>query len=87
MTATNTNQNSSNRLVLDYKREASQFAALPYPIVDVHSHICGDRGAKIYGVAARRQGIGLTYSMTDPECADSVRRVLGDSVRFTDCGP
>lgn len=81
--ATMTNRNSAaNRLGLDYAAEATRFAPLPYPIIDVHSHLGGQEAAKIYQRVAKLYGVGLTYSMTGPNSAEAVRRILGDAVRF-----
>lgn len=77
-----TQPTAANRLSLDYADEAFLTPALPFPIIDVHSHLSGTRAAEIYKDVAERFGIRLTYSMTDPESAPDVRRVLGDAVRF-----
>jgi len=74
--------NASNRFGLDYRSQAPEFQDLPIPIVDVHSHLSGESAAKIYRRAAELYGIGLTYSMTGPDSAPGVRKVLGDAVRF-----
>ena len=73
---------TSNRLNLDYAREAQTFAPRPRPIIDVHSHILGREAARVYQDAARLYGIGLTYTMTPFEVIDGPREVLGDSLRF-----
>ncbi len=75
-------RNASSLTGLDYSAEATQFPSLPFPVIDVHTHLSGERAVEIYRRAAEQYGIGLTYSMTDPESAESVRRVLGDAVRF-----
>ncbi|MDX2115372.1 MAG: amidohydrolase family protein [Planctomycetota bacterium] len=74
--------NSSNLTGLDYRAEALGFAAPPVPIIDVHSHINGDRAVAIYKTARELFGVTLTYSMSQLQHAESVRRVLGDTVRF-----
>ena len=74
--------NAANRLGLNYREEATRFSPGPCPIIDVHTHLQGDRAVEMYRDVARQYGIELTYSMTDPESVASVRRVLGDSVRF-----
>lgn len=74
--------NTSNLAGLDYEAAAAQFDSFSFPIIDVHSHLSGEPAAEIYRRAAALYGIGMTYSMTGPESADSVRRVLGDAVRF-----
>ena len=73
---------AANRLSLDYADEAFLMPQLPYPIIDVHTHLSGQRAAEIYKDVAERFGIRLTYSMTGPESAPAVKRVLGDAVRF-----
>lgn len=73
---------AANRLGLDYASQASRFAAHDFGIIDVHTHLSGGRAVELYRDAARQYGIELTYSMTAPESAESVRRVLGDAVRF-----
>ncbi|RIL01800.1 MAG: hypothetical protein DCC75_13500 [Proteobacteria bacterium] len=75
-------KNSSNRLSLNYEQEASKFLKLSRPIVDLHSHINGEKAARVYKRAARAYGVGLTYSMTQLEQAAEVRAALGDSIRF-----
>ena len=74
--------NASNRLGLDYEAEAASFARLPFPIIDVHSHINGVEAAGIYRRAAQLYGVGLTYSMTHLDQVDAVRSALGDRIRF-----
>lgn len=81
-TSTTASINASNRFGLDYVAEASEFQTLPFPIIDAHSHLSGESAAQIYRRAAELYGIGLTYSMTGPESAPGVRKVLGDAVRF-----
>jgi hypothetical protein len=76
--------NPSNRLGLDYAAEA---ARLPLPaglggIVDVHTHINGERAARIYQRAAKLYGISLTYSMTQLEQVPMMRAIFGDAIRF-----
>lgn len=52
------------------------------PIIDAHSHINGERAVEVYREARESFGVVMTYSMTQLPHAASVRRVLGDSVRF-----
>lgn len=72
----------SNRLGLDYRSEAARLGAPVVPIIDAHSHIGGARAAEIYREARALYGVTLTYSQTRMEDAESVRNVLGESVRF-----
>jgi hypothetical protein len=55
---------------------------LPYGIVDIHSHIQGDTAPRLYAQAARHYGVATTYSMTPLVEIPSVRKALGDSIRF-----
>ncbi len=76
---------AANRLGIDYRAEASRFLPiddLGGPIVDVHSHINGDRAARIYAKARELYGVGLTYSMSQFDHAETVQRNLGDTIRF-----
>jgi len=81
-TAKSTSINASNRFGLDYAAEASSLASLPYPIIDVHSHINGLNAAKLYLRAARLYGVGLTYSMSQLEQVPALREIFGDTIRF-----
>ncbi len=77
-----THPTSSNRLGLDYRAEAATFRQLPYPIIDVHSHLAGASACLLYREMARLYGIGLTFSMTHLDEIEAVRSVMGDSVEF-----
>jgi hypothetical protein len=74
--------NPSNRLGLDYESEAARMPAPVTPIVDVHTHINGEKAARIYQLAARLYGIGLTYSMTQLEQVPAMKAIFGDAMRF-----
>lgn len=78
---------ASNLLGLDYRAEAAALGpardgAGAYPIIDVHSHINGDAAAGVYREARDLFGVALTYSMSQYPQVESVRRRLGDTVRF-----
>lgn len=75
-------RSAANRHGLDYEHEAATFQTLPYPIIDVHSHIHGARASAVYGRAARLYGVGLTYSMTPFRQLDAVRKNLGEAIRY-----
>lgn len=75
-------RSSSNLANLDYRTEASRLGPPAVAIIDAHTHINGSRAAEIYREARTRFGVTLTYSMTQLVHAESVKRVLGDSVRF-----
>lgn len=81
-TALRTERHASNLNGLDYASEAAGFLPLPFSLIDVHTHLSGTTAAELYRRAASLYGIGLTYSMTGPDSAESVRRALGDRVRF-----
>ena len=51
----------SNRLGLDYAREASSLPALGYGIIDVHAHINGLEAAALWAPIARAYGVERTY--------------------------
>ena len=73
---------ANNRLGLDYRSEAANFAAMSRPIVDSHAHINGSQASRLYEEVQRLYGVRVTYSMTQlPACA-AVKEVLGDKVRF-----
>lgn len=72
----------ANRLGFDYHELARGFAALPYPIVDVHTHVNGTLANEVYLETARDYGIGLTYSMTWLDEIEDVRARSGDRIRF-----
>ena len=72
----------ANLLNLDYKTLATSFEQLPYPIIDAHSHIHGERATPIYADAAERHGVGLTYSMTALQEIPKIRSIMEDRIRF-----
>ncbi|MGP1308932.1 MAG: hypothetical protein ACTS27_01895 [Phycisphaerales bacterium] len=73
---------AANRFRLDYRAEADRLGPPPCPILDVHSHINGDRASAIYREARDRYGVTTTWSMSRIEEAPVVRKNLGDTVRF-----
>lgn len=73
---------SSNKLALDYRREAALFPRVSRPIIDAHSHVMGRDAAGVYVDAARAFGVRLTYSMTPLPLVKPVREVMGQNVRF-----
>ena len=72
----------SNRLNLNYQELAQTFRKLPYPIIDVHSHIHGEEATQIYAQTAKEHGVELTYSMTSLKEIPRVKSILGDRIRF-----
>jgi len=74
--------NSSNRLGLDYLREASRFTKLPFKIVDAHTHIMGTEAARLYRRVAEAYGVEETWSMTPLPQVDAVAEALDGRVRF-----
>ncbi len=67
---------------LDYRAEARRLGTPVRPIIDMHTHINGERATPIYKQAADLFGVRQVYSMTHLEHADVVRDVFGDSIRF-----
>jgi len=72
----------ANRLQLNYQQLAQTFRKLPYPIIDVHSHIHGQEAVAIYAQTAEEHGIELTYSMTSLKEIPRVKGIMGDRIRF-----
>lgn len=72
----------ANRLQLNYQHLTQTFRKLPYPIIDVHSHINGKEASVIYAQTAKEHGIGLTYSMTPLRDIPTVKDILGERIRF-----
>jgi hypothetical protein len=73
---------TANLLNLDYEAEAARLGTPVAPIIDVHSHINGEVAAAVYKRARDMYGVVRTYSMSQLGWAETVRRVLGDSIRF-----
>jgi hypothetical protein len=71
-----------NLLQLDLRAESEKFSKPAGGIVDFHSHINGRRAVAIYREAARAYGVTHTYSMTQLDSVEDVRRELGESVDF-----
>lgn len=72
----------ANLFNLDYRAEAARLGPPPTPITDIHTHINGERAARIYEEARTLYGVHRTFSMTQLTQADAVRRTLGDSIAF-----
>lgn len=72
----------ANRFRLDYRDEATRMGHPPCPILDVHSHINGDRASAIYREARDLYGVTTTWSMSRLEDAKAVLKNLGETVRF-----
>lgn len=70
-----------NLVGMDY-RAAGAAMAFREPIIDIHTHIHGAEATKVYAAAARAYNVRLTYTQTRPEEIESVKRVLGERVRF-----
>jgi hypothetical protein len=73
---------AANRFRLDYRDEAARMGPPPCPILDVHSHINGDRASAIYREARDLYGVTTTWSMSRLEDAKAVLKNLGDTIRF-----
>jgi Amidohydrolase len=74
--------NQSNRLGLDYRAEAARFPQLPYPIVDVHTHVNGPSAARFMLEAMDLYGIGRVVSMTYLDQAERIKEIFGDRISF-----
>lgn len=61
---------------------AASLGAPVCPIIDYHAHTGGEHAAKIWLDAARAFGVERVHSMVRLPEADTIRRVLGDRVRF-----
>lgn len=73
---------TSNRLNIDYNEASKQFVHIQDGIIDIHSHLQGERATTVYAEAAKQYGISKTYSMTSLHEIQTVRDVLGDAVSF-----
>lgn len=73
---------SSNRLGIGYEAAAPTFRSLPYPIIDIHSHIHGEIAAALYARTAALYNVGKTFSMTLIDDCISVRRVMQERIEF-----
>ena len=72
----------SNRLGLDYLEEARRLPDLGYGIVDVHSHVNGDRASALWEPIARAFGVERTFSMTRLEDVPMLRKRFGARIEF-----
>lgn len=75
--------NTSNRHGFDYREAAKQLGPPPCPIIDIHTHLSGERASLLYEETADLFGIQEVWTMTQLENAPAVQAVLGDRVRFT----
>jgi len=73
---------AANRLGLDYRAEARAFAPFEPGLIDVHTHVNGQRAAGIWAEAADLYGVRMTYTQTQRNEAKAVARELGDKARF-----
>jgi len=74
--------NPSNRFAQNFAREAEALGRPVAPIIDVHSHIHGERATRVFGDICMQYGIELIYSMTRLRHVDTVKAILGNRVRF-----
>lgn len=72
----------ANRLGLDYRAEARKLGVPPVPITDVHSHIHGDRAARVYKEVRELFGVEMTYSMSALDEVETLREIFGETIRF-----
>ena len=82
-TASGRRVSDSNRIGLDYRREAAALPVRPRPILDFHAHVNGPRAAHILRDAMDAYGIGRIFSMTSSMAdIEPLRGVLGDRIDF-----
>lgn len=84
MTATDTQpqRNPSNRLGLDYAAEAKRLGPPVRPIIDVHSHISGERASLLQRRAMDLYGIERIYTMSPLEEVERLQSIFGERMRF-----
>ncbi|MCB0319618.1 MAG: amidohydrolase family protein [Bdellovibrionales bacterium] len=73
---------ASNLLQLDYREAARHFRALPFPIIDVHTHVHGKNAARILNEVAELFGVQKIFSMTPLEEFDEVKESLGERLEL-----
>ncbi len=81
-----------NILSLDYAKEAKAFASVPGGLIDMHSHINGNRASLVYHRVAQAFNVTTTFSMTPLEGLDELHPVARQSIHhiavpnFHSCG-
>lgn len=73
---------AENRLGIDYRAAAADFAKPDAAIIDVHTHVNGGKAAAVWREAANLYGVTRTYTQTRWADAHAVRETLGDAARF-----
>ncbi len=81
-TGTRPRRNSSNRFGLDYAAEATTLGRPVRPIIDVHSHISGERAAEIQRRVMDLYGVERIYTMSPLEEVERLKTIFGSRVRF-----
>lgn len=74
--------NPSNRFGQDYATDAASLGPPPCPIIDAHSHIAGEKAARIFKRAADIYGVETIYSMTQVEQVPAMREIFGERIQF-----
>lgn len=72
----------SNLTGLDYRAEAARLGPPTVPIIDVHTHIGGEKSARVYDEARLLFGVRRVCSMTSLPQVPGVRDALGAGVDF-----
>lgn len=82
-TASGRRISDSNRIGLDYRREAQALPSRPRPIVDFHAHVNGVSAPRLLRDAMDAYGIGTVFSMTG-NMADigPLREIFGERIAF-----
>jgi len=76
-----------NLFGFDYRQKAAELGPPPLPagvlgVIDAHTHIHGEQAARLYDRVRRMFGVNMTYTMTQLSQAQTVKDVLGESIRF-----
>ena len=66
----------ANRLLMDYRHEASLLGNPPVSIIDAHTHINGTEAASLFAEVMDLYGIEKVWSMTALDEVESVREAL-----------
>ncbi len=74
--------NPSNRFGQDYAADAAALGPPPCPIIDIHSHIAGEKAGRIFKRAADIYGVETIYSMTQLEQVPAMREIFGERIQF-----
>lgn len=74
--------NPANRFGWDYRAKARELGPPVVPIVDVHTHVAGDRAAEIFRDAMDLYGVERVWSMSPLEQLPRLKEILGERIDF-----